>query len=136
VVGVALFLGQVHWTLVWLPLGFVPLICLTLGLAWLLASLGVFLRDIGHTTILVTQMLFFLTPIFYDVHAPYVPELMRRIMLINPLATIVETFRRTILWGDSPPWAALSVVTAVSFLVLAMGYAWFVKSRKAFSDVL
>ncbi len=39
--------------------------CMALGISWVLASLGVFLRDIGHTVALVMQILFFMTPIFY-----------------------------------------------------------------------
>jgi lipopolysaccharide transport system permease protein len=136
VVGCLLVLGRLHWTLLWLPLAMVPLLFLTLGLSWLLASLGVFLRDIGHVTLLLTQMMFFLTPIFYDVNSPHVPHLMRQAMVLNPMAAIVETFRRAVLWGEGPPWARLAAVTFANAAILCAGYAWFVKSRRAFNDVI
>ncbi len=136
IAAVAIVLGQVHLTLLALPLALAPLVFLTLGLSWFLASLGVFLRDLAHTISLVTMMLFFLTPIFYDRQSPHIPQLMRDAMLANPLTVIVETFRGAILWGDWPNWAALAIVTAISFTAMVAGFAWFAKSRKAFSDVI
>lgn len=45
----ALFNGYLHWTAIFTPLVLLPLVIFTLGLAWMLASLGVFLRDVGQT---------------------------------------------------------------------------------------
>jgi len=45
-----MFNGHLHWTVVLTPLVLLSLITLTLGLHWMLASLGVFLRDVGQTT--------------------------------------------------------------------------------------
>jgi lipopolysaccharide transport system permease protein len=128
--------GQFHWTLLCLPLGIVPLVFLSLGLSWWLASMGAFLRDIGHTVALVVNLLFFLTPIFYDLNADGIPVLLRSLLRLNPLASIVDLFRRSILWGMPPQWPSLLYALALSVLVLMAGYVWFMKSRKAFSDVL
>jgi lipopolysaccharide transport system permease protein len=128
--------GQVHWTLLCLPLGIVPLVFLSLGLSWWLASMGAFLRDIGHTVALVVNLLFFLTPIFYDLNADGIPVFLRSLLRLNPLAAIVDLFRRSILWGMTPQWPSLLYAYALSVLVLMAGYVWFMKSRKAFSDVL
>ena len=49
-----------------------PLVLLTLGLTWFLASLGVYLRDIGHTVGIFTTVMLFLSPIFFPMSA--VPE--------------------------------------------------------------
>jgi len=43
----ALFNGYLHWTAIFAPIVLLPLVILTLGLGWMLASLGVFLRDVG-----------------------------------------------------------------------------------------
>jgi homopolymeric O-antigen transport system permease protein len=50
--------GTIHWTVLLLPLVALPLVRLTLGLTWLLAGLGVFIRDISYTITLVVQVLF------------------------------------------------------------------------------
>jgi lipopolysaccharide transport system permease protein len=51
--------GQIAWTIVYLPFVVFPLVLLTLGISWLLAALGVYLRDIGQITgVLATALLF------------------------------------------------------------------------------
>ena len=83
-----------------LPLAYVPLVFLTLGLGWFLASLGVYVRDIGQAIGVATQVLFFLSPIFYPVSA--VPEHLRFILYANPMTMILTGFRRTLLGGAAP----------------------------------
>src|SRR6185503_3248813 len=97
-----------------------PLAALTLGLSWMLASLGVYLRDTVHVVVLLTQALFFATPILYRLEA--VPERFRPVLRLNPLSEIVESFRRTLVWDEPLDWAAWLVVTVVSVVVLAAGY--------------
>ncbi len=121
-------------TVVFFPLVVVPLVMLTLGVAWFAASIGVFIRDVRNVVPVLTQLLFFMTPVFYPVDA--VPEPYRAVLNANPLTTIVESARRTLLWGQAPDWLALGVVTAFSFIVMLLGYAWFIKSKKGLADVL
>ena len=61
--------GFLHWTILFIPLIFIPLGLVTLGVAWLLASLGVYLRDVGQTIGIVTTILLFLAPVFYPISA-------------------------------------------------------------------
>lgn len=128
------FLGSVSPAVVLLPLAYLPLVLLTLGLGWFLAALGVYVRDIGQAIVVVTQILFFLSPIFYPVSA--VPERLRGFLWANPLSTILGAFRRTLLWSAAPewgPWAALTLGTAA---VALLGYAWFMQTKKGFADVM
>jgi lipopolysaccharide transport system permease protein len=126
--------GVLPWTIVLLPLVLLPLLFLTLGLTWFLASLGVFVRDIGYTVALVVQVLFFLTPIFYAVEN--IPEPYRSLINLNPLASVVEDFRRVVLWGVVPDWGTLAILLLACGAVMLLGYAWFMKTKKAFGDVL
>ena len=124
----------VHASLIFLPLVYVPLILLTLGCSWLLAALGVFLRDIGNLVSVAIQLLFFLTPIMYSDHK--VTGLARRAMWLNPLAIIVINFRRVINEGVAPDWISLSLVTVFAFVVVVLGYAFFQTIKRAFADVI
>ncbi len=126
--------GVVQWTLILLPLVVLPLLCLSLGLTWFLASLGVFIRDINYLVILFVQMLFFASAIFYAVEA--IPEPFRTVALFNPLLWEVETVRRVVLWGQLPDWPALGLWLLVSILLMLLGYTWFMKTKKAFADVI
>jgi lipopolysaccharide transport system permease protein len=126
--------GRIQPTLLLLPVVLLPLLCLTLGLSWFLASLGVFIRDVSQIIGLALQVLFFLTPIFYPVEV--IPEPFDSIVLLNPLAAVVDNFRRVVLWGVRPQWTPLAVSTLTSGVVMLLGYAWFMRTKKAFADVI
>lgn len=129
-----LFAGRLPATLLYLPLVYIPLVAFTLGLSWWLAALGVFVRDAGHAVGIFTQLLFFLTPILYPIDA--VPERLRPLLWANPLAWIVEDFRRVVLWNLAPDWFWLGAATVVGLVVMVVGYAWFMVLREAFADVI
>jgi lipopolysaccharide transport system permease protein len=57
-------------------------------------------------------------------------------MRLNPLAEIVESFRRVLVWDRSPDWPAWLAVSVASALVLWAGHAWFARTRPGFADVL
>lgn len=126
--------GAIYWTLLLVPVVLLPLVMLTLGLAWLLASLGVFIRDIGYTVTLVVQVFFFLTPIFYQLEQ--IPQPYQRIAQLNPLANVVDHMRRVVLWGQTPDWPSYVMWLLIGGVAMILGYAWFMKTRKAFADVL
>lgn len=130
----ALFNGYLHWTAVFTPLVVLPLVILTLGVAWMLSSLGVFLRDVGQSIGIVTTVMLFLAPVFYPVTA--LPEEMRPWIMANPLTFIIEQAREVLIWGHLPNWLGLGIYTLAATAVAWAGYAWFQKTRKGFADVL
>jgi len=122
------------------PIVILPVVVLGLGISWFLASLGVFLRDLQTPVSNILQMLFFMSAIFY--HIEDVPEPFRIVIELNPFAQSV-TMARTVMFGDGgqwwPSWSAWSIwgaTLAVGCLLCVLGYAFFMKSRKAFADVI
>jgi lipopolysaccharide transport system permease protein len=113
-----------------------PLVMLALGLSWLLAAMGVFVRDVGPSVTLALSLLMFVTPVFFDQNADWIPRRVKHLLLLNPLATILDTIRGAVLWDELPRWRNLFIVFAGSTVVMMIGYAGFMKSRKAFSDVI
>ena len=134
VIGSLLLLHKISATLWLLPLAYLPLIFLTLGMAWFLASLGVYIRDVALFIGVVVQILFFMTPIFYPISA--VPVAIRPILQLNPLATIIKGFRQVLLWGEPLHWGAWIAWTAGTFVFALFGYAWFASTKKGFADVM
>lgn len=128
------FNGYIHWTVIFIPLVLLPLVILTMGIAWMLASLGVFIRDVGQTIAIVTTVLMFLSPVFYPVTA--VPERFRPFIMANPLTFIIEQAREVLIWGHLPNWVGLGAYTMTTIGIAWVGYAWFQKTRKGFADVL
>lgn len=129
-----LFNGYLHWTVLLAPLVVLPLVILTLGLAWIFASMGVFLRDVGQTIGIITMVMMFLAPVFYPITA--LPEKYRPWLMANPLTFIIEQMRAVLVWGQGPNWLGLALYTLAASVVAWAGYAWFQKTRKGFSDVL
>jgi lipopolysaccharide transport system permease protein len=121
-------------TLLLLPLVSLPLLFLSLGVAWFLAGLGVYLRDISQGTGLVLQVLMFGTPIFYP--PSVVPPWLRPALQLNPLAAVVENWRSVLLWGRVPDWTGLGAWILVTAVTMLLGYAWFMSTRRGFADVL
>ncbi len=130
----AIFNGYLYWTVILTPLIFMPLVILTLGLAWILASFGVFLRDVGQTIGIITTVMMFLAPVFYPITA--IPEDLRHWIMANPLTFIIEQAREVLIWGHLPNWSGLGIYTLAATIVAWAGYAWFQKTRKGFADVL
>jgi lipopolysaccharide transport system permease protein len=117
-----------------LPLAYLPLMLLSLGCAWLLASLGVYVRDISQAITAIIQVLVFISPVFYPASA--VPEELRWILYLNPLTPVLEAFRGALVSGVPFVWQSWLGCTLVSTVVAALGYAWFLHTRNGFSDVL
>jgi lipopolysaccharide transport system permease protein len=129
-----LFFGWPPLTIFWLPIVLLPHILLILGLSWLFASLGVYLRDISQIVGVGTTILLFLSPIFYPVSA--LPENFQLFIYLNPLTFIVEQARNVMIWGHGINWLGFALSLAISISVAWLGFAWFQKTRKGFADVL
>ena len=129
-----IFGANISATICLFPLLLLPLCALTLGVGWFLASLGVFIRDISEVVVVLLQLLFFLSPVIYSVSA--LPPALQLVLRLNPLTTILEDARRTLILGLAPEWGWLLGVTLVSLVILQFGYIWFMKSKRVFADVI
>jgi len=126
--------GIPPWTVVLLPLILTPCILFTMGLSWLLASLGVFFRDVVQTVGLFTMAVLFLSPVFYPVSA--LPEGVRKWVWLNPLTASIEDVRGALFLGETPAWHLFILALAIAYGVAWAGLAWFQKTRGSFADVL
>jgi len=126
--------GTVPWTVVLLPLVLLPFFCATIGAAWFLSSLGVYLRDIAQTTAIVTTILLFVSPVFFPVSA--VPAEFQAWMKLNPLTFVIESGRNILIFGQSLDWVGWAWYLVGSFGIACAGFWWFQKTRKGFADVI
>lgn len=126
--------GVPHLTILLFPVILIPFICFMLGISWLLASLGVYLRDIAQVTAIVTTGAMFLTPIFYS-PASFPPKL-RALLNLNPLTIVVRQVRDVLIWGRMPNVFVYCACLFISLLVMWGGFAFFQQTRKGFADVI
>ncbi len=129
-----LFRGELHGTIVFLPLLVIPQLLATFGAAWLVASLGVFVRDIVQGITLLLMAWMYLTPIIYP--ESLVPERYRGIVNLNPFTPLIRNYRRIILDGSFPDWRGLTYFVAFAIVSFLLGYWWFARTRKNFADVI
>ena len=135
VVALLIVHGRIADHAVALPLIVLPYVLLILGVTWILAALGVYLRDIAQITGLVTMLLMFLSPVLYPANA--LPQPYRTWLWFNPLTLPLEETRGVLIAGRWPEWGALAALHASCALAIACaGYWWFQKTRKGFADVV
>jgi len=129
-----IFFGMPHLTLLFLPLILLPLVLFILGISWILASLGVYLRDVGQIVGVITTALLFLSPIFYPVTS--LPTEYQILLQLNFLTPVIEQTRQALVWGNMPEMRFWSLSLIASAAVAWGGFVWFQKTRKGFADVL
>ena len=118
---------------------FIPVILLlqvgfTFGLALLASAVNVFFRDIRFVIPLALQIWFYLTPIIYP--ADLVPEWLRPLYFLNPMAVFIDSYRRLLFAHTWPDWPYLAVATGVTGLLLWWGYRYFKQAEREFADLI
>lgn len=134
-IGVLLVLRhRIPVTILWLPAIVIPQVLFTLGVCWLLAALGAFLRDLGQIMGFVLTLWFFLTPICYSEAS--LPAAALVILRKNPMYVLVRAYRSIFLEGHAPLPGPMLKFTLVAIVIFLLGHAWFYKLRKVFADVI
>ncbi|MBN2447271.1 MAG: ABC transporter permease [Phycisphaerae bacterium] len=121
-------------TILLMPVVMLPVCLMTAGLSWFCAAVGVFVRDISHAVLLILQALFYLSPVIYRVEMVDPP--FRYGLYANPLTYVLEWTRGTMIDARPVNWLIWAALTAGSFVVALVGYAFFMKSKRAFGDVV
>jgi ABC-2 type transport system permease protein/lipopolysaccharide transport system permease protein len=122
-------------TSVWVPLLLVVQVAFTLGVVFVLSAIIVYLRDLRFVLPIVLQLGLFATPVAYPIEQ-FVPGPLRMVYAaINPLAPVVDGYRRTVLLGLAPDWKLLLVGGATSFIILVVGYVFFKRLETGLADV-
>lgn len=126
--------GIPHLSVLLLPVIIAPFALLLIGVSLFLASLGVYLRDVGQLVALATTVMMFLSPVFYPVSA--LPESFRPLMRLNPLTPVIEFARDLLMWGRWPDPGLYALYLLGCLACALLGFAWFQKTRQGFADVL
>ena len=122
------------WQLLLAPIFLVGLVLLTVGVSLLVAAVNVWYRDVKHTLPLLISLWLFVTPVIYP--ASFVPERYRPLLLLNPLAGIVEGFRNCVLPGNGPDLTMSGISLASAVIIFGIGMAYFRVAERSFADVI
>jgi lipopolysaccharide transport system permease protein len=117
-----------------MPVILLPYCILMLGISWILAALGVYLRDIQQITGTLATFLLFLSPVFYS--TSILPESFQGLIFLNPLSYVVEASRDVLIYGSLPSFGGLAIYSVVAITVAYLGNYFFRKVSPGFADVL
>ncbi|BEL74798.1 MULTISPECIES: ABC transporter permease [Serratia] len=126
--------GLPTWHILWLPVIIAPFLMMVLGVSWFLSSLGVYLKDIAQVVGVLTMILMYLSPIFYPISM--LPDAYHIFMQLSPLTYVIEQARDCMMLGKNIAWGSWGVYTLTSFVIMLLGYGWFMFTRKGFADVI
>ena len=104
------------------------------GMGLIISSITTKYRDLNVLVSFGMSLLMYITPVVYPISR--VPENFRWLMLLNPVAPIVETYRCAFLGSGSFEWQFLLISLAVTLALLFWGVIVFNKVEKNFIDTV
>jgi lipopolysaccharide transport system permease protein len=134
IAGAGLFLRRFGPALAALPLVVALLGLFAIGLAWIVASLQVYLRDTAQVLTVLLTLWFWITPIFISERR--FPVRFRFLLAINPLAPTVRAYREMLLGGTWPRAGDLALTLVSGLAVFIGGGLFFRYMKRGFADVL
>ncbi len=130
----AIFGIPLRITVLALPLVMLAQFIFTLGIVYFTATYNVFFRDLRYIVNHILLALFFLTPVMYDVSM--VPERFQWLMKLNPVTTIIHSYRNILFYGVWPNWRNLGILLVLGLLLLFAGSRIFLINREVFAEHL
>ena len=122
------------WNILYLPLIAIVQYILQLGIVFITSAIDVYIRDAEYIINFFVQMLFYGTPVLYSVDM--FPEQFRWILRLNPMATIIESYRNIFYYKTHPNFHMLGIVFIGSCILLLIGTLIFKKLQKGFAEQL
>src|SRR3989344_5726491 len=110
------------------------LIIFTTAVILVTSALNVVWRDVKFVVPLLTQLWMFVTPVIYPTSK--VPQNLRAIYMLNPMAPIIDNLRAVTVLNKSPQWADLGIATIISVTALIAAYIFFKRKEKVFADII
>jgi homopolymeric O-antigen transport system permease protein len=141
VVSMSLFLAMMAYyrvAVTFAALWVLPLVLLQMVFAFAVVSLTsaahVNFRDIGHGLPLMLQLWMFASPVAYPISV--IPGWLLPFYILNPMAPIIDGYRRALLHGTAPDFAALGLSAACIFLFAMVAMTVFRRAERTFADVI
>lgn len=123
------------WSMLLLPLVIGPLLVMATGIAFVLASVSAYFRDLQQIVPLINTALLFLSPIFFP--SGRLPQNIDTIVrYVTPLVIPLDASKRVIFVGEWPDMLPLTVYAAAAILVFLLGWRFYGRASRGFADVV
>ena len=131
---------DVSFNAIWFPVILAEIYIFALGVSFFLAAAYVKYRDISYIWEVVTQAMFYLTPVLYPLSL-ITNDLLQKLLLLNPMAQSIQDARNVLVTTDTitiaeaynTAFARLAIVVVV-LLVLLLGLLYFKREAKTFAE--
>ncbi len=133
-VGVLLFVGELSFSILWLPVLIIPCVLFTMGVAWTVSAFGVFYRDIAPMVQIFSICMLWMSGVFYS--SRDIPEAAWKFLKFNPILLNIELCRDVVLWHLQPNLVWIFYIYLSSILIFFFGFWVFRSLKLAFADVL
>jgi lipopolysaccharide transport system permease protein len=141
IVSIGLLVGMLIWyqvpvnfaVILLLPIVLIIQLALVIGIGLFLSASNVFYRDVRSVLVLGLQLWFYGSPIIYPISM--VPENLRSIYFLNPMAGILTAYRDIVL-NSVMPGSYLLISTVEAFVFLVIGYWFFKHVEHQFADII
>ena len=117
-----------------LPVWMILQIALALGLGYIFAVVGVWVRDVIQLVPVLLLVWMYATPIFYP--ASLVPEKFKIVIALNPIAQLVDGYRKMTLEGAMPGLGQSLFVAGAALACLIAGWFIFLILKNDIADRL
>jgi ABC-type polysaccharide/polyol phosphate export permease len=122
-------------TALWLPVLLAVQLVFALGVGFIVSMANLFYRDVQQLVQLLLMLGMFLTPVLYPIELLLErSQSFHLLNLLNPVAVVIDGYRRVLLEHRSPDWAAVGIATAISLVVLVAGYWLFKRQEPLFAE--
>lgn len=129
-----IFTGSLHWTVLLLPLWFIPFLGFLIGITWVLSALGAFTRDAAYLMGTIAPVLMFATPVFFS-HESLSPS-MRLLMYANIMTGFIEIIRDLVVFGRIPNGLVVAWTMFISMFFFWFGFWYFRRQQSTIADVI
>ena len=126
--------GYLQKSMAWLPMVVIPQILFTMGMCWLMAVAGVFVRDLVQINGFLLTLWFFLTPICYSDKS--LPQQAMPLFRRNPMYAFVRGYRLILLEGRAPEFEPMLKVWILSIFLFFFGHWLFKRMKRQFADIV
>jgi ABC-type polysaccharide/polyol phosphate export permease len=117
----------------WYVFIFILFAIFTLGLCFLFATIGLYFSDFGNIWSIISQLLFFITPVFYVINNENHIYLSN---LFNPLSYFLTVARDATIYSNLPSAWSILLIVLIASLSLTIGLFFFTKFKQRFAEYI
>ncbi|MFP1786002.1 ABC transporter permease [Lonsdalea quercina] len=134
IITLAIFKDTLNYNCIIVPVLFVPIYIMTLGMTYFISAISVFVKDVGQVIAIFNMAFMFLSPIFFPMER--MPQQLQYVASFNPIAYVVTQVRDSLIFGRGFNWDGYALAMICSSVIFILGFWVFTSLKKDFADVL